>query len=54
MKTNHNKCHYLVSGKKCVTMNICGFEIENTEWEKLLGTRADCKLKFTYHFDWCY
>ena len=34
---NNDKCHLLVSGKNCVTLNVNGFEIENTECEKLLG-----------------
>ena len=37
MKTNHNKCHLLVSGKNNVTMNASEFKIKNIECEKLLG-----------------
>ena len=46
MKSNHDKCHLLVSGKNDVTMNASGFKIQNTECEKLLGIKADCGLKF--------
>ena len=28
MKTNHDKCHFLVSGKNNVTMNLGGFKIK--------------------------
>ena len=45
MKTNDDKCHLLISSKKCATMNVNGFEIENNECEKLLGIKLDCELK---------
>ena len=45
MKTNHGKCHLLISGKKCATMNVNGFEQENTDCEKLFRTKVDCELK---------
>ena len=46
MKTNHCKCYLLISGKKCATMNVNGFEQENTKCKKLLGIKVDCELKF--------
>ena len=46
MEANDNKCHLLVSGKNNVTMSARGFKIENTECEKLLGIKVDCRLNF--------
>ena len=46
MEANDNKCHLLVSGKNNVTMSASGFKIENTECEKLLGIKVDCRLNF--------
>ena len=46
MKVNHDKCYLLVSGKNCVIMNVNGFEIENTECDKLLRIKVDCEMKF--------
>ena len=51
MKANHDKCHLLVSGKNDVTMNASGFKIKSTEWEKLLGIKVDCGLKFKNYLD---
>ena len=51
MKTNHNKCHLLVSGKNNVTMNASGFKIKNTEYKKLLGIKVDSGLKFENYLD---
>ena len=51
MKAKHNKYYLLVSGKNCVTRNINGFEIENTECEKLLGIKVDCELKSERYLD---
>ena len=51
MKANHDKCHFLVSGKSNVTMNASGFKIKNTECEKLLRIKVDCGLKFENYLD---
>ena len=46
MKANHDKCHFLVSGKNNVTMSTSGFKIKGTECEKSHRIKADCGLKF--------
>ena len=46
MKTNYNKCSLLVSDKNRVIMNVSDFELENTECNKLYGTKVYCKIKF--------
>ena len=46
MKANYDKCHLLVTGKNNVTMNAIRIQIKNTEYEKLLGIKVDCGLKF--------
>ena len=51
MKANHCKCHLLVKGKNDGTMNVGWFEIKNTECDKLLGIKVDCKLKFENYLD---
>ena len=51
MKANLNKFHLLVSGKNDVTINASGFKIKHTEWEKLLGIKVDCELKFENYLD---
>ena len=45
MKANQDKCYLLNSGKNCVTINVNGFEIENTDYKKLLGINVDCELR---------
>ena len=45
MKANQDKCYLLISGKNCVTINVNGFETENTEYKKLLGINVDCELR---------
>ena len=46
MKANHDKCHLLFSDKNLVTMNLSGIEIKNTQYEKLIGIKVDCELKY--------
>ena len=45
MKANQDKGYLLNSGKNCVTINVNGFEIENTDYKKLLGINVDCELR---------
>ena len=51
MTANRDKYHLLVSGKNNVTMNAGGFKIKNTECEKLLGIKVNCRLKFENYLD---
>ena len=51
MKVNHDKCYLLVSDKNCVNLNANGFEIENTECDKLLRIKVDCEMKFKIYLD---
>ena len=46
MKANHDKCHFLVSGKNNVIMSTSGFKIKGTECEESHRIKADCGLKF--------
>ena len=51
MKANISKCHLLVNKKDEVTINIGDTEIENGEYEKLLGIKVDTKLNFNEHLN---
>ena len=51
MKANYDKCHLLVTGKNNVTMNAIRIKIKNTECEKLLGIKVDCRLKFENYLE---
>ena len=44
MTMNHDKCYW-------VTTKVIGFEIKNTEREKMLGIKVDCELKFENYLD---
>ena len=48
---NYDKCHLLVTGKNNVTMNAIRIKIKNTECEKLLGIKVDCRLKFENYLE---
>ena len=52
MKANESKCHLLLS-KICASskMKIDNIEIENSEYEKLLGIQVDCNLNFNSHLN---
>ena len=49
MKSNPDKCHFLVSTNDNVKTRIGNFEIENTKREKLLGIQFDNKPSVDYH-----
>ena len=51
MKANISKCHLLVNKKYEVTIKIGDTEIENGEYEKLLGIKVDTKLNFNEHLN---
>ena len=45
MKANHDKCHFLVSGKNDMTMNASRFKIKSNECER---------TEFSKLFTWCH
>ena len=45
-KGNTDKCHFLVSTSKEVSLNVNNFKIKNSDCEKLLGVKFDSKLRF--------
>ena len=52
MKSNADKCHLVVIGKRCddpVAVKIGSAEIVNSSEEKLLGVHTDSKLSFDHH-----
>ena len=49
LKGNVDKCHFLVSTSKEVSLNINNFKIKNSDCEKLLGVKFDSKLRFDQH-----
>ena len=49
MKSNADKCHFLASPNKKVTIKIGIHEIANTKREKLLDVHLDSGLSFDYH-----
>ena len=49
LKANTSKYHLLLDKKHEVTIRIGSTEIENSEYEKLLGIRVDTKLNFNEH-----
>ena len=48
-KGNKDKCHVLLSTDETVQVNIVIASINNSNCEKLLGIKIDCKLIFDYH-----
>ena len=51
MKANISQCHLLVNKKDEVTKKIEDTKIKNSEYEKLLGIKADIKLNFDEHLN---
>ena len=49
MKSNLDKCHFLVSSREKIKMEIGDFEMENSTCEALLGVHFDNRLTFDYH-----
>ena len=49
MKSNADKCHFLVSTSQEVSLNANNFKIKNSVYEKLLGVKCDIKLRFDQH-----
>ena len=49
MKANPDKCHLLVTTNTLTSVNINGFQITNSNEEKLLGIKVDSKLSFENH-----
>ena len=50
-KANISKCHLSANKKNEVTIRIRDTEIENSEYEKLLGIKVDGKLNFNEHLN---
>ena len=49
MRSNPDKCHFLVNYRKEITMEIGDFKTENSTCEKRLGVNIDQRLTFDYH-----
>ena len=49
LKGNADKCHFLVSTSKEVSLNVDNFKIKSSNCEKLLGVKFDSKLRFDQH-----
>ena len=49
MKANISKCHLLVNKKDEVLIRIGDMEIENSEYQELLGIKVDAKRNFNEH-----
>ena len=53
-KNKPDKCYLLISNNQNITVKIGKYEIENSECERLLRIKLDCKLNFDDHiFDVC-
>ena len=53
-KPNENKqekCHFIVSNNKYVSIKIDDIEFESSDCEKLLGIKTDSKLNFKDNLD---
>ena len=50
-QANASKCHVLLSTNKKVHVNIDTAQIENSQFEKLLGVTLDSKLTFEKHIN---
>ena len=48
-KGNSDKCHLIVSTNQKTNVNIGEFDIESSDYEKLLGVKIDNKLTFDCH-----
>ena len=51
MIANVHKCHLLLSSVEAHKIEINGFTIRNSHYEKLLGVYFDDQLKFDFHID---
>ena len=49
MKANPDKCHFLCSSNREVSLTIENQIIKNSKFEKLLGIKLDSKLNFNSH-----
>ena len=49
MKPNGDKCHFLVTTEKSVSINIDGSNVANRKEQKLLGIKFDSSLSFENH-----
>ena len=49
MKANSDKCHFLCSSNREVSLTIENQIIKNSEFEKLLGIKLDSKMNFNSH-----
>ena len=49
LKSNVDKCHFLVSTSQEVSLFVNPFKIKSSDCEKLLGVKFDSKLKFDQH-----
>ena len=51
MLANVDKCHLLLSSVEDHTIEINGFTVKNSHYEKLLGVHFDDQLKFDFHIE---
>ena len=49
MEANPDKCHFLCSSNREVSLTIENQIIKNSKFEKLLGIKLDSKLNFSSH-----
>ena len=52
LKSNAEKCHFLVSANDRVSMYVDGFKIDKSDTEKLLGVKFDKKIDFWWPYLW--
>ena len=46
LKGNADICHFLVSTRQKLSLNVNNFKIKNSDCENLLGVKFDSKLRF--------
>ena len=51
MKTNHDKCHQLLSTQESSNIQIANFSIKSSKAKKLLEISLDHNLKFDIHVE---
>ena len=51
MKAKSDKCHLITSKQSCMNLKLGNMNIENSNWEKLLGVKVDNKVNFNEHLD---
>ena len=51
MKSNPDKCNFICSTSKKVSLIVESKEINNSAYERLLGVKIDSKLSFNIHID---